>query len=195
MLLCAISVLSHSTQVELAYGKQDKSSGSDTKASSYTTYSHSPLLPSINAQYLHQEGPRWVLIVLSVLYNYRLYDIPTECSSFLDLFHLKFYLITIYRHPVSPAEPIIIAMPTSRHLPAKVNPLMTEEIPPYETLVARRRLGQTDLAVKTGQLNTSSSTRAKNLGTFDYAHLRAPLPKGIHSGIFKPSPPILSYAP
>ncbi|KAB8297884.1 hypothetical protein EYC80_001673 [Monilinia laxa] len=80
-------------------------------------------------------------------------------------------------------------MPTSRHLPAKVNPLMTEEIPPYETLVARRRLGQTDLAVKTGQLNTSSSTRAKNLGTFDYAHLRAPLPKGIHSGIFKPSPP------
>ncbi|QSZ34203.1 hypothetical protein DSL72_005792 [Monilinia vaccinii-corymbosi] len=79
-------------------------------------------------------------------------------------------------------------MPASRHLPAKVNPLMTEEIPPYETLVARRRLGQTDLAVKTGQLNTSSSTRAKNLGTFDYAHLRAPLPKGIHSGIFKPSP-------
>ncbi|ESZ95358.1 hypothetical protein SBOR_4214 [Sclerotinia borealis F-4128] len=79
-------------------------------------------------------------------------------------------------------------MPASRHLPAKVNPLMTEEIPPYETLVARRRLGQTDLAVKTGQLNTSNSTRPKNLGTFDYAHLRAPLPKGIHSGIFKPSP-------
>lgn len=49
-------------------------------------------------------------------------------------------------------------------------------------------MGQTDLAVKTGQLNTSNSTRPKNLGTFDYAHLRAPLPKGIHSGIFKPSP-------
>ncbi|TGO26951.1 hypothetical protein BPAE_0050g00400 [Botrytis paeoniae] len=79
-------------------------------------------------------------------------------------------------------------MPASRHLPAKVNPLMTSEIPAYETLVARRRLGQTDLAVKTGQLNKSNSTQPKNLGTFDYAHLRAPLPKGIHSGIFKPSP-------
>ncbi|PQE10317.1 hypothetical protein CJF32_00000833 [Rutstroemia sp. NJR-2017a WRK4] len=76
----------------------------------------------------------------------------------------------------------------SRHLPSKFNPLMTEEVPAYETLVARRRLGQTDLAVKAGQVNTSNSTQRKNLGTFDYAHLRAPLPKGIHSGIFKPSP-------
>ncbi|PQE13644.1 hypothetical protein CJF31_00005110 [Rutstroemia sp. NJR-2017a BVV2] len=76
----------------------------------------------------------------------------------------------------------------SRHLPSKFNPLMTEEVPSYETLVARRRLGQTDLAVKAGQVNTSNSTQRKNLGTFDYAHLRAPLPKGIHSGIFKPSP-------
>lgn len=65
---------------------------------------------------------------------------------------------------------------------------MTEEIPTYEQLVARRRLGQTDLAVKAGQVGTSNSTKPKNLGTFDYAHLRAPLPKGIMSGIFKPSP-------
>ncbi|TAQ87540.1 hypothetical protein B7494_g4121 [Chlorociboria aeruginascens] len=79
-------------------------------------------------------------------------------------------------------------MAPNRHLPVRVNPLMTEEVPPYEVLVDRRRLGQTDLAVKAGQVGTSNSTKPKNLGTFDYAHLRAPLPKGIMSGIFRPSP-------
>lgn len=95
-------------------------------------------------------------------------------------------------------------MAQARHLPSKVNPLMTEEIPPCkmrqlgtssvwlmvidETLVARRRLGQTDLSERAAQVGTPNSTRQKESGTFDYAHLRAPLPKGIVSGVFKRSP-------
>jgi hypothetical protein len=54
-----------------------------------------------------------------------------------------------------------------------------------EILVERRRLGQTNLAVKSGAVGVSNASKAENLGTFDYAHLRVPLPKDLSgSGIF-----------
>jgi hypothetical protein len=56
-----------------------------------------------------------------------------------------------------------------------------------EILVERRRLGQTDLAVKPGVVGINNATKSENLGIFDYAHLRVPLPENLHnSGIFTP---------
>lgn len=78
-------------------------------------------------------------------------------------------------------------MAQDRNLPKKTNPLMTDELPSYKALVARRRLGQTELIVKI--VAGTPASKLKNSSTFDYAHLRVPLPKGVVSGIFNPSPP------
>lgn len=43
-------------------------------------------------------------------------------------------------------------------------------------LVGDRRLGQTNLAVKSAQVGTSNATKKENLGLFDYAHLKVPFP-------------------
>ncbi|KAL8712953.1 MAG: hypothetical protein Q9220_002811 [cf. Caloplaca sp. 1 TL-2023] len=63
-----------------------------------------------------------------------------------------------------------------------------------DNLVNDRRLGQTNLAVKPGQVGTSNATKKENLGLFDYAHLKVPFPtdfKGseIHPHHAKHGPP------
>ena len=64
-------------------------------------------------------------------------------------------------------------------------------------LVKKRRLGQTNLAVKPGQVGLNNATKVENLGLFDYAHLRAPLPRDLKgSEIFAPQqhqPPPETY--
>lgn len=56
-----------------------------------------------------------------------------------------------------------------------------------DELLARRRLGKTHLAVKREQVGTSNATKLENLGPFEYAHLRAPLPKDLKGSEIFPS--------
>ncbi|CBF90065.1 KilA-N domain-containing protein [Aspergillus nidulans FGSC A4] len=75
-----------------------------------------------------------------------------------------------------------------RSLPKKNNPFVTPDAaPPYEELLMRRRLGKTNLAVKPTQVGTSNATKPENLGPFEYAHLRAPLPKDLKGSEIFPS--------
>ncbi|KAI9724006.1 MAG: hypothetical protein M1812_000724 [Candelaria pacifica] len=80
-------------------------------------------------------------------------------------------------------------MVQKRSLPKDLNPLMTpEHTPQLEILVERRRLGQTNLSVKAERVNQVNASKPDNLGVFDYAHLRAPLPKDLKgSEIFAPN--------
>ncbi|KIX08308.1 uncharacterized protein Z518_02964 [Rhinocladiella mackenziei CBS 650.93] len=67
-----------------------------------------------------------------------------------------------------------------RPLPTKRNPLVAPgAAPSYDDLLNRRRLGKTKLTVKPDQVGTSNATKAENLGPFEYAHLRAPLPEDL----------------
>ncbi|KAF1937206.1 hypothetical protein EJ02DRAFT_447615 [Clathrospora elynae] len=77
-------------------------------------------------------------------------------------------------------------MVSRRGLPERKNPLLVPmESTAIEILVERRRLGQTNLGAKPGIVGMTSATKAENMGTFDYAHLRVPLPKDLTgSGIF-----------
>ncbi|KAI5806763.1 hypothetical protein DFH27DRAFT_357173 [Peziza echinospora] len=70
----------------------------------------------------------------------------------------------------------------TRRLPARVNPCLSENVPPYHELVDLRRLGQTNLG-------SGKSIAGNDLGLFSYVHLRAPLPQITDSEIFGTATP------
>lgn len=71
----------------------------------------------------------------------------------------------------------------SRPLPNKQNPFLIEDVPDHADLLGRRALGQTKLNSR------NANSESPKPSVFDYAHLRAPLPKGIFSGIFSKGSP------
>ena len=66
-------------------------------------------------------------------------------------------------------------------------PFITDNCELDDELLNRRRLGKTKLQVKPGQVGTSNATKAENLGPFEYAHLRAPLPDNLKGSEIFPS--------
>lgn len=88
-------------------------------------------------------------------------------------------------------------MAPERALPEKRNPIFDAERTPERAshscspfaitlilatdteLTQRRRLGQTTLLARLGQVGTSNATKPENLGSFEYAHLKVPLPDNL----------------
>jgi hypothetical protein len=79
-------------------------------------------------------------------------------------------------HPIVPTDP---------HFLAIANPSPSAIVD--DELLARRRLGKTNLSVKPGLIGSSNATKPENLGVFEYAHLRAPLPKDLKGSEIFPS--------
>ncbi|KAF3483128.1 uncharacterized protein GIQ15_02452 [Arthroderma uncinatum] len=75
----------------------------------------------------------------------------------------------------SPSRPASRTRPSTRRNPQ----LQAKHCPDYDSLVARRRLGRTNLAVAPAKIGSSNATMPSNLGPFEYAHLRAPLPSDL----------------
>ena len=95
---------------------------------------------------------------------------------------------------------------SKRALPKKQNPLLapnrtTDRMSPTQgrqrkladcsnldaELIRLRRLGRTNLSVGPTQIGLNNATQPENLGPFDYAHLRAPLPEDLKgSQVFAP---------